>query len=55
MLLLKKNIIKKGQVDENDIIELDISDNNNRKYKVEVIWNSVFYAKELAVYLLKLY
>lgn len=40
VLLLEQNTIKKKQVDEN-ITELDISDNESRKFKVEAIWDMV--------------
>ena len=36
MLLLKKNIIQKKQVDKNDATKLNIG-KNNKKYKIEVI------------------
>ena len=55
MLLLKKNIIKKKQIDKNDIIKLDIDNNNSRKYKVKAIYNSAVYIKKLAGHLLGLY
>lgn len=35
-------------------LELD-SDNNNGEYKIEAIWDSTVYAKELEVHLLGLY
>lgn len=44
MLLLEQDIIRKKQVDKNNIIELDIG--NNKKYKIEAIYNSMVYAKE---------
>ena len=45
MLLLEQETTKKRQVDKN-VIELDIANHNNRKYKVEVIYNSAIYMKE---------
>ena len=43
MLLLKKDITKKRQVDKK-ITKLNL--NNNKKYKIKVIWNSVIYTKK---------
>ena len=45
MSLLEEDTTKKGQVDEN-AIKLDFNDNKNRKYKIEVIYDSVVYMKE---------
>ena len=51
--LLKKNITKKRAVNN---MQLKFEVINNEKYKIDGIWNSVFYAKELAIrQLLKLY
>ena len=57
MSLLKKNTIKKKQIDENvtELAELNVG-NNSGKYKLEAICNSAAYAKEVkSSYLLKLY
>lgn len=54
MLLLKQDITKKEQVDEN-AIKLDADDNDSKKNKVEAICNNMIYTKKLAVYLLGLY
>ena len=43
--LLEQDIIKKRQVDKNTT-ELNADDDNSKKYKVEVIWDSAIYAKE---------
>ena len=44
MLVLKQNIIRKEQINVNT---MEFNINNNKKYKIEVIWNSILYAKEL--------
>ena len=44
MLPLEQNIIKKNYVDKN-ATKLD-ADNDSRKYKIEVIQNSVIYTRE---------
>ena len=54
MLLLKQDTIKKSWVDENNIIELNVS-KNRRKYKIEAICNNTVYIKELASNLPGLY
>lgn len=54
MSLLKKNTIRNGQIDKN-VTELDIGNNENRKYKVGAICNNAVYVKESAGYLLELY
>ena len=57
MSLLEKNIIEKGQMNENmmELIKLDAGNNNNNKYKVEVICNSAVYTKKSASHLFGLY
>ena len=45
MSLLEQNTIWKGRVDENAIKQ--DAGNNSGEYKVEAIWNSVLYAREL--------
>ena len=45
MSLLKQNTIKKKRVNENNITELDVSNNDN-KYKVKAIYVSVVYTKK---------
>lgn len=35
-----QNTPKKGRVDEKDVVELDASNNESGKYKVEAIWDS---------------
>ena len=48
MSMLKQDITNKGQVDKKvRQIEFDTGDNDSRKYKMEVIWDSVIYIKEL--------
>ena len=54
MSLLKQNTIKKKQVDENNVIELNTGNNSN-EYKLEIIYNSTVYIIKLASYLLELY
>ena len=44
MSLLEQDTTRKGQVD--DETELDASDNSG-EYKVEAIWDSAVYAREL--------
>ena len=46
MLLLEKNITKKGWMNENTI-KLDSSNNDNGEYKLEAIWDIAIYVKEL--------
>ena len=36
-------------------MELDINNNNSKKYKVETIYNNAIYIKKLINYLLELY
>lgn len=43
--LLEQNITKNGQVDKNNMIELDASDNKSGNYKIKSIWDSIIYAK----------
>ena len=52
--MLKQDTTKKKRVDENKT-ELD-TNNNNEKYKIETICNSIVYTKKLkSNYLLKFY
>lgn len=45
--------MKKKQVNEN-IIEFNVD--NDKKYRIEIIWNSVVYAKKLEIdYILRFY
>lgn len=44
--MLEQNTTKKRQIDEN-LTNLDVGNNNNRKYKVKAICNNAIYAKEL--------
>ena len=46
MLLLKQNINKKKQVDENNATKLDAGNKNSGKYKIEAICNSAVYTRE---------
>lgn len=46
VLLLKQDITKKRQVDEN-IIQLKFEIGNNKKYEVKIIWDNAVYAKKL--------
>ena len=47
MFLLEQNIIKKGQVDEKKVEQLEFKvGSNNKEYKVEDIYDSAIYAKE---------
>lgn len=43
ILLLKQNIINKNWINKNVI---DFDDNNNKKYKIKAIYNSIIYEKE---------
>ena len=45
MSLLEQDTTRKGQVDKN-ATELDVSDNESKKYKVEAIYDSAVYARE---------
>ena len=45
MFLLEQDITRKKRVHEEDAEKLDAGD-DNRKYKVEVIWDSAVYARE---------
>lgn len=48
VLLLKLDITKKRQIDENKkVIKSDIN-NNNKEYKVEAIWNTAIYVNKSA-------
>lgn len=42
----KQNTTRKEQVDEN-VIELDVGNDNSGEYRVEIIWDSAVYAREL--------
>ena len=44
MSLLEQDTIKKKQIDEN-VTELDVGDNDSKKYKVEAIWDNTVYAR----------
>ena len=44
MLLLEQDTTRKGWVDEN-VTELNVGD-DNKKYKVEAIWDSAFYTRK---------
>ena len=46
MSLLEQDTTKKEQVDENNIMELNAGNNNSKEYKVEIICNSMVFAKE---------
>lgn len=46
MSLLEKDTTRKGQIDEN-AIKLDAGNNNNKEYKVKVIWDNAIYIREL--------
>ena len=55
MLLLKQDTIRKKQVNKN-ITKLDADNNDNKKYKVKAIYNSIVYIKKLkSSHLLDLY
>ena len=56
MLLLEQDITRKKQVDKKvRQIEFDVGNNGSGEYKVEVIWNSAIYARELEGHLSELY
>ena len=44
--LLEQDITRKGRVDKN-VTELDAGNNDSGEYKIEVIWDSAVYAREL--------
>lgn len=44
--MLEQNITKKKQVDK-IISQIQFKESNNKKYKVEVIWDSMIYINEL--------
>ena len=52
--LLEQNITRKERIEK--ILELDTSNDDNKKYKVKVIWDNTVYAIKLElVYLLGFY
>ena len=55
MSLLEQDTTRKGQVDENNVTELNAGDNKGGEYKVEAIRDSAVYARESAGHLLGLY
>ena len=55
MSLLEQDTIRETQVDKNNATKLDASNNNSKKYKIEIIYNNVVYIKESKNYLSKLY
>ncbi len=55
VLLLEYNITKKGWVDKTTS-QLDFeTDNKEKKYKIEQIWDDAIYPRELREHLLELY
>lgn len=53
MKLLGQDTIKKGQVNKFPMLKFEVGD--NKKFKVEAIWDSIIYAKEVDRYLPRLY
>lgn len=51
VLLLEENRTRKRQ----EFLVLEFETSNNKKYKVEAIWDSVVYVKKVDKYLLELY
>lgn len=51
VLLLEKNVTKKGRVD----IQLELKKSNSQKYEVKIIWDNVVYTRELKSHLSSLY
>lgn len=51
VLLLEENRTRKRQ----EFLVLEFETSNNKKYKVEAIWDSVVYVKKVDRYLLELY
>ena len=49
MSLLEQNTIRKERVKK--VLELDVGNESSKDYKVEVIWDSVVYVRELEEYL----
>lgn len=47
MLLLEQDITRKKRLNRNNVKKLDASNNKGKKYKIEAIWDSVVYKKEL--------
>ena len=54
ILLLEQDIIRKRRVDE-IMTELDIGNDDSRKYEVEAIWDNVIYVRESKSHLSGLY
>ena len=54
MSLLEQNTTRKGRVDEN-ATELDVGDDESKKYEMEAIRDSAVYARESASHLPGLY
>ena len=52
--LLEQDTIKKEWVDQK-VTELELETCNNKKYKIEAIWDSAIYANETKSYLPSLY
>lgn len=54
MLLLEQNIIRKMQINK-FLLMSKFETGNNKKYEVEIIWDSVVYSKKAVKHLLRLY
>ena len=54
MSLMEQDITKKERVDKN-LTELKFDASNSKKYKVEVIWDSVVYTRKFKGHLTGLY
>ena len=46
MLLLEQDIIKKRQVNKNNVTKFNTGNNKSGKYKVKAIWDNAVYRKE---------
>lgn len=46
LLMLKQDITKKWQIDNNIAIQLKFEVNNNKKYSIKAIQNNIIYEKE---------
>lgn len=55
MSILKQDTTKKKWANKNNKVELGVSNNESKKYKIKAIQDSMVYAKKLVGHLSKLY
>lgn len=55
MLLVKQDITRERQINKKVRQIKFNSGNNNKKFKIEIIWDNAVYAKKLTGYLLAFY